>query len=97
MAWKPAEWINNSNPSKTLEYFAMGKPIVSNTIPELKNRFSDFMYFADSPEDFVKMTGKAFSENNDNLIKNRIDIARKEDWESKYNYVLNLVEKLNKA
>ena len=93
MAWKPAEWINNSNPSKTLEYFAMGKPIVSNTIPELKKRFSELMYFADDPKEFVNQTNKALKENNDDLIKRRIEVAKNQSWEKKYNTLLELLKK----
>lgn len=93
MAWKPAEWINNSNPSKTLEYFAMGKPIVSNTIPELKERFSQLMYFADEPGEFVEKVRIALQENNCDLIRQRVEIADKESWDEKYLLLKKLINK----
>lgn len=95
MAWKPAEWIQNSNPSKTLEYFALGKPVVSVTIPELKIRFSDLMYFADTPEDFVKQTNKGLKENNDDLVRRRIEVAKNESWDNRYQSVLKLLSEKN--
>jgi glycosyltransferase involved in cell wall biosynthesis len=91
MAWKPAEWLNNSNPSKTLEYFAMGKPIVSNTIPELKHRFSKLMYFADTPDEFVSQVNKALIENNEDLILQRVKVAKKESWDEKYLFIKKLI------
>lgn len=89
MAWKPAVWINNCNPSKTLEYLAMGKPIVSNTIPEIKERFGEFIYFADEPMEFVKKAKFALSNNNEYLISLRKKIAFKEDWDQKIERILS--------
>lgn len=88
MAWKPADWISNCNPSKTLEYLALGKPIISNTIPELKTRFADFIYFADKPDDFIKMANIALAENNNELIELRKKTAIKEDWENKIKSII---------
>jgi len=95
MAWKPADWLNNCNPSKTLEYLALGKPIISTTIPELKKRFSEVIYFADDPKDFVENAKKSILENSDDLIKRRKEIAYSEDWSNKIDFVLKSLENKN--
>jgi glycosyltransferase involved in cell wall biosynthesis len=93
MAWKAAEWINNSNPCKTLEYLALGKPIVANSIPELVKNYSEFIYFADNPADFVKCAKRAVDEDNQTLQQRRKKIAALNDWDYKYN---DLIKMLNK-
>lgn len=80
MAWKPAAWINNCNPKKTLEYMALGKPIISMTISQIKNQFNEFIYFADDPKTFVNSIKLALSEDSQKRIEERKDEARKNDW-----------------
>ncbi len=80
MAWKQADWIRNCNPKKTLEYLALGKPVVSITIPHLKEQFENFIYFADTPIDFVDKINQALAEDSQQKIQERIDEAKKHDW-----------------
>lgn len=77
MNWKMSEWIRNCNPVKTLEYLALGKPVVSVPIPELKRRFGDVIYFADNPKEFVKQCNKAIQEDNNAKRTLRQNIAKK--------------------
>lgn len=80
MAWKQADWIKNCNPKKTLEYLALGKPVVSITIPHLKEQFEDLIYFADTPSHFVGKINQAFAEDSKQKIQERIYEAKKHDW-----------------
>lgn len=80
MAWKKSEWILNCNPKKTLEYMALGKPIVSITIPYLKDHFGELIYFADEPSDFVKKIHLALKEDSELLRNRRKEIAKSHDW-----------------
>jgi glycosyltransferase involved in cell wall biosynthesis len=41
------------NPTKTLEYLAAGKPVVSTAIPDVARNFADVVRVAESPEDFI--------------------------------------------
>ena len=91
MAWKPSEWINNSNPKKTYEYLALGKPIVCNSIPEIKHQLSDYVYFADTPEEFVMQCKKAYSEDSDILVSLRKEKAKITDWNYKYLQLKQLI------
>ena len=42
------------NPTKTLEYLAARKPVVSTAIPDMVELFKGFIPTAQSPEDFLK-------------------------------------------
>lgn len=82
--WRMAEWIRNCNPKKTLEYLALGKPVVSVRIPELEARFSDLIYFADTPRDFVTQCKRALAEDSEDLIRARRERARAESWDERF-------------
>lgn len=85
--WEMAEWIKNSNPQKTYEYLAMGKPIVSCRIPEAEYQLGDLIYFADSPQEYPVQARKALEE--DSLEKQaiRTDRARQQDWDNKFSFI----------
>ena len=51
----------NSNPIKLREYLAMGKPIVSVSIPEI-DKFSDYVATARTPEEFLAKLDRAVAE-----------------------------------
>jgi glycosyltransferase involved in cell wall biosynthesis len=91
MAWRPAEWISNSNPCKTLEYLALGKPIVSSPIPELQNNYPDLIYFAETPLNFVECAKYALEINNAALITKRKQVAEENDWSTKYLMLKSLI------
>ena len=80
MAWKPSSWIQNSNPKKTLEYLALGKPVVSIKIPQIELQFGDLIYFADDPQQFVNQIERALKEDSNELRMKRMQTAAKNDW-----------------
>lgn len=96
MAWKQADWIKNCNPKKTLEYLALGKPVVSITIPHLKEQFEDLIYFADTPIDFVDKINQALAENTTEKIQERIDEAAKHDWSKVVDKIENVIRAAEK-
>jgi glycosyltransferase involved in cell wall biosynthesis len=54
MGWLPHEWITNCFPLKTLEYLALGKPIVCSVpIAELRDTFPDLIVFTETAEQFT--------------------------------------------
>jgi glycosyltransferase involved in cell wall biosynthesis len=89
--WKLSKWIINSFPIKTLEYLAMGKPIVSCSIPIVKEIFGEVVYFADTPRQFVQKAVTAIKEDNSMLRNKRIEIARQQTWEKKYMYIEQII------
>jgi glycosyltransferase involved in cell wall biosynthesis len=50
------------SPTKTLEYMATHRPIVSTSIPDVKRFYSDIVYLAETPEEFIEQIAAAFSE-----------------------------------
>ena len=72
-----------TNPVKFYEFISSGKPVVSVRLPELV-RYSDILYLADSNEDFVKKIAAALEENDDEMRRKRIELARENTWDKRY-------------
>lgn len=82
-----ADWIRNSYPVKTLEYLAMGKPVVSCRIPSVEELFGNLIYFADATEEYPVRARQALSENNTESELARIKAASLHTWESKFEII----------
>lgn len=68
-------------PRKVDEYLAAGKPtVVSHT--KTMEVFKDYVYLANSKEDYVKQIKKAFEENNASLAMERRNFALTHTWEN---------------
>lgn len=89
--WIMADWIKNSFPIKTLEYLAMGKPIVSCHIPVVKQLFGELVYFAETPKDFLMQARLALEENSEELVNLRIKTAAEQTWEQKYKHIARII------
>jgi UDP-galactopyranose mutase len=50
------------SPTKTLEYMAAEKPIVSTPIPDVADAYADVVYLADGPAEFVAACERALAE-----------------------------------
>lgn len=50
------------SPTKTLEYMATHRPIVSTAIPDVVRFYSDIVYLAETPEQFVQQIAVAMNE-----------------------------------
>ncbi|MGA1863746.1 MAG: glycosyltransferase [bacterium] len=81
------------NPLKILEYLACGLPVVTTNLPEIR-KFSDLVYIADGPLDFIENIKRALSENSEKLKARRIEEARKHSWGSVAENFSLLIEKL---
>lgn len=89
--WIMADWIKNSFPVKTLEYLAMGKPIISCRIPVVEQMFGNLIYFADTPDDFLQQAIKSQKENSLALEEARIIAASKHTWNSKFELITKII------
>ncbi|WP_367327589.1 glycosyltransferase [Lentimicrobium sp.] len=90
--WIMADWIYNSYPVKTLEYLAMGKPIVSCPIPVVKELFGSLVYFADTPEEYLEKALLALKENSRELSEARVSAAAEHTWESKFKTIESAIQ-----
>ncbi|GAB1404968.1 hypothetical protein MASR1M74_21470 [Lentimicrobium sp.] len=89
--WIMATWIENSFPVKSLEYLAMGKPVVSCNIPVIKEMFGDVVYFAETAQQFVQKSVEAVNENNTALKEKRIELAKLHTWEKKFKFIEEII------
>ncbi len=92
MFWKRTDWIYNSNPLKTKEFLAMGKPIVSVRIYELEKSFNELIYICDTKEQFLSSIDKALTENSNELTQSRIDAVKDDSWEKDVEVIRGLLE-----
>lgn len=72
-----------TDPVKFYEYLCSGKPIVSVRLPELGD-YADFVYFADSPDEYVKAISQGLAERDDRFALRRIDLGRRNTWGARY-------------
>jgi glycosyltransferase involved in cell wall biosynthesis len=70
------------NPTKTLEYMAAGKPIVSTAVPDVVHNFTPIVRVARSQAEFVSLTASAAAVPDRQLISQGIERARAASWES---------------
>jgi glycosyltransferase involved in cell wall biosynthesis len=70
------------NPTKTLEYMAAGKPIVSTAVSDVMHNFTPVVAVADTPEDFVAAVRQAIESPSAEMISRGLEQARSNSWES---------------
>jgi glycosyltransferase involved in cell wall biosynthesis len=70
------------NPTKTLEYMAAGKPIVSTAVADVVHHFTPVVTVAENADDFVTATAVAIEAPDIAMIARGIEQARANSWES---------------
>ncbi len=85
--WRMHEWIQNCFPIKSLEYLALGLPVVSCKIPVLMTHFSDEISFVETPEEFAKEAMRLVKSDSDMLRHRRRQAVSDWSWESRFTYV----------
>jgi glycosyltransferase involved in cell wall biosynthesis len=70
------------NPTKTLEYMAAGKPIVSTAISDVKTNFAPVVAVAESHDEFVAAVRAAIETPDASLLARGLEQARASSWES---------------
>lgn len=73
------ELTMSTNPIKLYEYFACGLPVVSAPLPEVE-RYSELVYLARSPQEFLQRLELALTEQDPGLVRQRREIADQESW-----------------
>lgn len=71
------------DPVKFYEYISSGKPVVAAPLVELL-LYNDYLYLADTPEDFLERIDLALTENDPVLMHQRIALAKENDWRDRY-------------
>jgi glycosyltransferase involved in cell wall biosynthesis len=70
------------NPTKTLEYMAAGKPIVSTPIADVVRNFTPVVSVAESPAAFCRAVRRALEAPDRSLIARGLEQAAKNSWDS---------------
>jgi glycosyltransferase involved in cell wall biosynthesis len=88
------------SPTKTLEYLAGGKPIVSTPIPDVVHLYGDVVELADTAEEFVSAIEARWAEPEDvtRLRQRRIEeILREHDWDAIAERMETLIEQRSRC
>ena len=76
------EATENINPTKTLEYMAAGKPIVSTAVRDVMRNFTPIVEIAQSRNDFVALAHKACAAPHGEMIASGIERANAASWDA---------------
>jgi UDP-galactopyranose mutase len=70
------------SPTKTLEYFAGLKPVVSSPVKDVVENYAEIVRLARSPEEYVSAVRAALSEDNTERARRGLDRAREKTWDA---------------
>ena len=70
------------NPTKTLEYMATGRPIVSTAVPDVVRNFGSIANIARHPDEFLALCRKAVTQPDGNAIERGLKMAAENSWEA---------------
>jgi glycosyltransferase involved in cell wall biosynthesis len=82
MPWKVNDLTRHINPTKTLEYMAAARPVVSISLPDLENLFSDSVCLATTPDDFVRECEEALAGHRWDKVARGLERAWSFAWEA---------------
>ncbi|WP_461789277.1 glycosyltransferase [Pedobacter sp.] len=83
-------------PRKIDEYLAMGRPTLA-TKTEAMSVFEDYVYIAETKENYVKLAEKALTENNPGLEQKRIDFAKTHTWEKNVEEIYKAIKSVKQT
>jgi len=70
------------SPTKTLEYFAGEKPVVSSPVKDVVENYADIVRIARSPEEYVAAVRAALSEDNRERARMGLERAQEKTWDA---------------
>jgi glycosyltransferase involved in cell wall biosynthesis len=70
------------SPTKTLEYFAGLKPVVSSPVKDVVENYADIVRIARSPEEYVAEVRAALAEDNTERARKGLEKAREKTWDA---------------
>jgi hypothetical protein len=82
--------VKHANPLKIREYLASGKPVVSITTP-VTSQFADYLYLADTHEDFLAAIERALREETPERRAARMESVAGMSWDARFREVLGIV------
>jgi len=89
------EWIRHSNPIKLKEYLALGLPVVSTEVPEV-GRYTDWLFMADGPDDFVAKVRRAVAGEAPSDPDGRRAAVLPHSWDSRASKLRDIAESVGR-
>jgi beta-glucosidase/6-phospho-beta-glucosidase/beta-galactosidase len=80
------------NPTKALEYFATGRPVISTPVRDVVRQYSDLVDIVKTPEEFVKAADRLLKSPDPDRIQSGIERARRCSWESTVQQMQDLIK-----
>ena len=95
--YKVNDFTNSVYSCKLNEYLSMGIPVVSTCTKEIilyNRKFGNVISVAKNYEQFSLFLSKEIKQNNLKLTKKRIYVAKKNSWQSRYNFINSQISKI---
>ena len=89
------DYTKNVYPTKLNEYLAMGKSVVSTSLPEVitfNKKHGNLVYVAENTEDFGNCISSSLKEDSQNLRDMRIEVAKENSWSNAIENMSGLIE-----
>lgn len=77
---------------KFYEYISQGKPVVSTPLPEIEI-YRDYLYLAGDAPSFLTAVDAAVAENDPELRRRRIDLARQNSWQARLDAIRPVIDR----
>ncbi len=90
MPYLQGEWSKHAFPTKTFEYLAGGKTVVTVHIPALED-LEDVIYMVNGKENFIEALEQALGEGVER-VKARVDVARQNTWDARVEKTVKVIE-----
>jgi GT2 family glycosyltransferase/glycosyltransferase involved in cell wall biosynthesis len=82
------------DPVKFYEFMSAGKPVVSVSLDEMKV-YEEFVYFANSADEFIDKIQFALDERELDLVTGRVELARANDWKNRFDDTLRAITNIH--
>jgi glycosyltransferase involved in cell wall biosynthesis len=83
----------NLNPTKLLEYFASGKPVISTPIPDVIDLYQDLVEIVATPDEFIHAAERALSSDEEKKALEREKEAMENSWDGMVGKMLSHMER----
>jgi UDP-galactopyranose mutase len=80
--FKSDRLTRHTNPTKALEYFAAGKPVISSSIPDIAALYSDAAWIADDDKSVIDAAEQILRGQVGERIKRGVALARQRSWDA---------------
>ena len=91
--YKITDYTKALSPLKLLEYFSLGKPVVTTPIPSCII-YSDILYVGEDHESFFVQVDSALAENDAQLRELRMKVANENTWDNRVLFILEKIAEI---